>query len=922
MAPNDEYGGDSDEDDGFDDDVPGGGGSGSNNDQPEENPFTAFAEAHAKAARRRARTPDMDGNHDAAMQDVDLGGDGDGDTDGNDDDLEGTEHGNPFAAYAQQHRNGSGGGKGGHSNTTHAGQGGADDDDDDDSTDDDIEDVTPVRSAVSKPAPPKYGGSARKKAAGWGGGGASSDDETAVTAITANTTNTKKTKKFAGISNNRSDVEEDYGTGLFTISDDKEDDENGESDTDEDEPFGNSLVKGMPKRRKMSRMDSKDSAYEDASDDDDGSEGSSASEDPTPFAKYTGEAEEDEENPFGKYVSSATRRAARQREDEELMDDLFPEDTAGGRQDGGHSHGGGGGFGEDGDHDDYDGLDDDDDESPRNAKSKDSGAGTTPTGMISYDRDFEDADYDLDELDENYDTIKAYEKRRGMLTKRQWAVVLAIVTCISVLLAIIVGLSVALASSNKKNADSIKNGGNGKNTLGGSIDDEKILPARPHVVSQSYLQTYSGQDIETIESTMTIEQYEELMASYLTYYIGGVGEDDTAKLTSIKDEDEAGDGDASATLTFIDQDGNIANLPYTEGADGNKKIEVGEGQTLVFGGNVGGGTRHQRSLVLQMGSVTARCTFNFQRLSSTATRNRRHNSGGGGRRENRQRYRGLRRRRAQALPPPQEVLDAANEIGDGTLSITGAAPTFYDGSDGAEGGGEQPLTPNTSSKPTCPPGMEAVRGSNGQVIGCSPSKIPATGENMPTSAVGAIPERPADSESTLPVLTNEMVFLDEENPPDELDGEAAIATATVLDMMTTEEDDSMHLEIDFTMTWSASSHRSSQGDNDGNTKSESETNDTLNGDEDKVLRDLEHFPKHFELFMNSQRGKRQQLHDLTKVLELDVEAISDVVEREPLKHKFTDVPTVAPTPAPFAATSLQPTPEDGCCFFGVCLFSC
>ena len=719
-------------------------------------------------------------------------------------------------------------------------------------------------------------------------------------------------------------MEEDCDTGLFTISDDKEEDENSGSDTDdEDEPFGNSLVKGMPKRQKMSRTDSRDSAYEDASDDDDGSEGGSASEDPSPFSKHTGEAEEDEENPFGKCVSSATRRAARKREDEELMDDLFPEDAAGGRRDGGHGSGGGG-FGEDDDHDDYDSLDDDDDESPRNAKSKDSGAGTTPTGMISHDRDFEDADYDLDGLDENCDTIKAYEKRRGMLTNRQWAVVLVIVTCISVLLAIIVGLSVALASSNKKNTGSTKNDGDDKSTLGGLIDDGKFPPARPHVVSQSYLQIYSGQDIETIESTAMIEQYEELMASYLTHYIGGVGEDDAGKLESIETEDETGDGDASATLTFIDEDGNIANLPYIEGTDDNKNIEVGEGQTLVFGGNIGGGTRHQRSLVLEMGSVTARCTFNFQRLSSTATRNRRHNNvggGGGGRRERRQLYRGLRRRRAQVLTPPQEVLDAANEIGDGTLSITGAAPTFYDDGDGAEGGGEQPLTPNTSKKPTCPPGMEAVRGSNGQVIGCSPSKTPATGENMPTSAVGAIPERPADSESTLPALTNEMVFIDDENPPDELDGEAAIATATVLDMMTTEEDDSMHLEIDFTMTWSASSHRSSQGDNNGNKKSESETNDTLNGDEDKVLRELEHFPKHFEEFMNSQRGKRQQLHDLTKVLELDVEAISDVVEREPLRHKFTDVPTVTPTPAPFAATSLQPTPEDGCCF-GVCLFSC
>ena len=911
MAPNDEYG-DSDEDDGFDDDVPGGGGGSGSNDQQEENPFTAFAEAeaHAKAARRRARTPDIDRNE-TEMQDIDLGG---GDEDGNnDDDLEGTEHDNPFATYAEQNR---GGDKGGHYNKTHAGQAGADDDDDD-STDDDIEDVTPVRSATSKPAPPKYGGSARKKPTGWGGGGggASSDDETAVTAITANTTNTKKTKKFAG-TNHRSGVEEDYGTGLFTISDDKEGDENGKSDTDEDEPFGNSLLKGMPKRRKMSRVDSKDSAYEDASDDDGGSEGSSASEDPSPFAKYTGETEEeDEENPFGKYVSSATRRAARQREDEELMDDLFPDDTAGGRQDVGR---GGGGFGQDdNNNDEYDGLDDDDDESPRNGKSKDSGAGTTPTGMISYDQDFEDADYDLDGLDENYDTIKAYEKRRGMLTNRQWTVVLAIVTCISVLLAIIVGLSVALASSNK-NAGSTKNGGDGKSTHG-SIDDGKFRPARPHVVSQSYLQTYSGQDIETIESAAMIEQYEELMASYLTYYIGGVGEDDTANLESIKSEGEAGGGDTSASLTFIGEDGKVVSLPYIEGTDGSNNIEVGEGQTLVFGDKIGG-TRQRRSLVLDIGSVTARCTFNFQRLSSTATRNRRHNSGGGGRRERRQLYRGLRRRRAQALTPPQEVLDAANEIGDGTLSITGAAPTFYDDGDGAEGTGERPPIPNTDSKPTCPPDMEAVRGSNGQVLGCSPSKAPATSENKPISAVGIISERPDDSELTSPALTNEMLIIDEENPPEELDGEAAIATASVLDMMAAEEEDSMHLEIDFTMTWSATNHRSSQGDGDEK-ESEAESEAKLDDEEDKVLRDLENFPRRFEVFMDSQRGKRQQLHDFTKVLQLDVEALSDVVEREALRHKFTDVPTTSPTPAPFPAASSQPTPEGGCCF-GVCLFSC
>ena len=768
MAPSDEYGGDSDVDDGFDDDVPGVGGSGCDDQQEdEENPFTAFAEAHAKAARRRARTPDIDGNGDAAMQDIDLGSDADCDDDDDDD--------------------GDGGGL-------------EVDDDGGDSTNDDIEDVTPAQSAASSEptlVEPKYGGSVRKRAAGWGdeGGGASrSDDETAI-AANINMTHTQ------------------------------EDDEDGGSDaTGEDEPFGNALV----------RAESKDSAYED--DDDDGvSEGSSASEDPAPFAKYTGEAEEeDEENPFEKYASgggatSTTRRAARRREDDELVDDLFSEDTAaGGRkgQDGGHGGGGGGG-GFDG-FDDDDGFgpddddDDDDDESPRNAKSKDSGAGTTPTGMITYDQDFEDADdYDLDGLDGNYDAIKAYEKRRGMLTNRQWAVVLAIITCIFVLLMIIIGLSVALASRNQKN------GGDDQGTHDGSIiDDGKFPPGRPHVISRSYLQTYSGQDIETMESTAMIKQYENLMGSYLTYYIGGgVGEDDTAK-------------------------------------------------------------------ALEMGSVAALCTVNFQRLSSTATRKRRHNSGGGGRRDRRQRYRGLRRRRTQfrpqqGAPVPQEVLDAVNEIGDGTLEISGAAPTFYDDGDDT---GEQPSTANTSPKPMCPPGMDAVRGSNGRIIGCSPSRAPPTSETKPTSAAGTIlPERPTDSD--LP----------------------AIATATVLDMMATEEEeDSMHLEIDFTMTWSAPSYWSSQGDDYGNKLSEAD---------DKGLRELQEFPKHFEAFMNSQRGKRQQLHDLTKVLELDVEFISDVVEREPLQHKFTDVPTVSPTPAPFAAASPQPTPEDGCCF-GVCWFSC
>ena len=63
MAPNGggEYG-DSDEDDGFDD------GNDDHNDQQQQsprqdeaaNPFTAFAAAHAKAARRRADV-DLDG---------------------------------------------------------------------------------------------------------------------------------------------------------------------------------------------------------------------------------------------------------------------------------------------------------------------------------------------------------------------------------------------------------------------------------------------------------------------------------------------------------------------------------------------------------------------------------------------------------------------------------------------------------------------------------------------------------------------------------------------------------------------------------------------------------------------------------------------------------------------------------------------
>ena len=232
--------------------------------------------------------------------------------------------------------------------------------------------------------------------------------------------------------------------------------------------------------------------------------------------------------------------------------------------------------------------------------------------------------------------------------------------------------------------------------------------------------------------------------------------------------------------------------------------------------------------------MTVVCTFNFQRLASSAARNRRHNGDGGERRERRHRWRGLRHRRAQDLP--EKVRDAVDTMNDGTLSITGMAPGFYDDNDGNS----------------------------------------------------------TDLGSTSPALTDGMVFINGENPPDELDGEAEMATSTLLDMMTAEEEDPMHLEVDFTMTWSASADL----------------------EEDKVLRDLSAFPTRFRDFMNSPRGKRQQLHDLTKVLVLDVEAISDVVERESLKNKFIDVPT----PAPSAATaSSQPTP--GCCF-GICMFTC
>jgi len=779
--------GDSDEDDGFDDDggVPRGGGAGGGREDADDNPFAAFLH---QTDRRRSSGSGGTGSH---------GGFGD-----------------------------------------------------DDSSDDGIEDVTPAaaraRLAAPAPSPPstasssskptpaspgKYGGSARSQttrpAAGWGGAAttagrrgraASSDDETAVM-----TNNKRKSPRFKGTAAHRDFPEEDYGTRLFTITDDRGDygDGDGHDDDDDDDDDDDSLTKDMPRREKMVRRDSEDSAYEDASD------AGSASEDPSPFAKYTGEEdapfakytgeeveddgddeeEDEEENPFGRYASGATRRAARQREKEELMDDLFPEDTgSGGRGKGGR----GGAFGDDDDDGlDDDGFDDDDDESPRQAKSKDSGAGTTPTGMISLDKDFDDADYDLDAgMDGNYGAGKAHRKRQGVLTHRQWAVVLSIVACIFVLLAIIIGLSVALASSNKSNTGGIGNsGGNGKSA--DAVIDGQFPPARPHVVAQSYLQTYSGQDVETMESSATIEQFEELMALYLRYY-------------------------ASPTLPYIGGGGNVEKPPYIEGNGGNSNVEVGGGKTFSFGGTAGGGTRNRRSLASEiMGSVTVVCTFNFQRLTSSAARNRRHNGDVGERRERRHHWRGLRHRRAQDLP--EEVRDAVDKMNDGTLSITGMAPNFYD-----DNGGNS-----------------------------------------------------TDLGSTSPPLTNDKVFINGENPPDELDGEAEMATSTLLDMMTAEREDSMHLEVDFTMTWSASAEV----------------------DEGKVLRDLSDFPTRFRDFMNSSRGKRQQLHDLTKVLELDVEAISDVKERESLKNKFIDVPT----PAPSASASSQPTP--GCCF-GMCMFTC
>jgi preprotein translocase subunit SecG len=605
----------------------------------------------------------------------------------------------------------------------------------------------------------------------------------------------------------------DYGAGLFTIPDDEED--------DDDELFAHSLDKGPPRRE-----DSGDSAYEDASGDDDDGTGSAASDDPAPFAKYTGEeAAEDEENPFGKYayVSKSTRRAARRKEDEELMDDLFPEETAAGGR--GHGGGGGGrsGGGDEGhiyndyggDEDEYDGLDDDDDdESPRNAKSKDSGAGTTPTGMISYGKDFDDADYELDGLDKNYDAIRAYEKRRGMLTNRQWAAVLAVVTCVFILLMIIIGLSVALVSSKNKNDTSTSTVGM-DDGVGGSTDGQSA--SRLHLVAQSYLQTYSGQDIAMMESTAMIERYEELMASYLTYYVDDSREDNG---------------------------------------------------------------------VLNVESVAVKCTFNFQRLSSSAARDRRHQFGGG--RERRQLWRGLRRRRTQGQDLPPEVTDAVEKINKSgsALEIKRPAPGFSDVVDGSKQPGI-PM-PIPSEMPSCPPGMKSVRDKSKKLIGCTPV---AADEKLPTSAAEPI--------------SNEMVFTDEENPLDELDGEADIATATVHDVIAAQEDGLMHLEIDYTMTWSASRHEKPEKDDDSN----------------KLLRDLNNFPKRFENFMNSERGKRQQLHDLTKVLGMEIEVISDVIERETLKNKFTDAPTIAPTPAPSVATSSQPTPQGGCCY-GVCWFSC
>ena len=812
MAPNGGEYGDSDEDDGFEDVNDEHNDQQRSRPQPQRddddddeaaNPFTAFAAAHAKAARRRARTPDGD----AAMADTDLDGGGGGGSWGNsnddddDDGLDGTEHDNPFSSYTDPTT----------ANSTSRSSQHAD------GIDSDGEGTEGVTPPAVRPTPIKYGGSARNLVAtprtsnptGWGaGGGAPSVNTTSNVTAAAKK---RKTKKFAGVEDPL-----DYGAGLFTIPDAEDEDD----DDNDNELFAHSLDKGPPRREKMGRRDSGDSAYmhEDASGDDDDGTSSAASDDPAPFAKYTGEeAAEDEENPFGKYayVSKSSRRAARRKEDEELMDDLFPEETTAG----GRGHGGGGGRSGDGDdghkyndyggdQDEYDGLDDDDDdESPRNAKSKDSGAGTIPTGMISY-RDFDDAGYELDGLNKNYEAIRAYEKRRGMLTNRQWAAVLAIVTCIFILLMIIIGLSVALASSKNKNDTSTSTVGMGDG-IGGSIDGQSA--ARPHVVAQSYLQTYSGQDIATMESTAMIEQYEELMASYLTYYAG---------------DGREGDGIAS----------------------------------------------------MEIESVAVKCTFNFQRLSSSAAKTRRHQFGGG--RERRQLWRGLRRRRTQGQDLPQEVTDALDNIDNGinTLEIKKPAPGFSGDVDGSKQPGI-PM-PIPSEIPSCPSGMKTVRDKSKKLIGCTPV---ADDEKLATFSAGTI--------------SKEMVFADDENPLDELDGEAGIATATVLDAIAAQEDDSMHLEIDFTMTWSASRHRSTQDNNDEKSEKDDDTNQ-----EDKVLHDLNNFPKRFEYFMNSERGKRQQLHDLTKVLEMEIKVISDVIERETLKNKFTDAPTSAPTPAPSVAT--------------------
>ena len=172
--------------------------------------------------------------------------------------------------------------------------------------------------------------------------------------------------------------------------------------------------------------------------------------------------------------------------------------------------------------------------------------------------------------------------------------------------------------------------------------------------------------------------------------------------------------------------------------------------------------------------------------------------------------------------------------------------------------------------------MKTVRDKSKKLIGCTPV---ADDEKLATFSAENI--------------SKEMVFTDEENPLDELDGEAGIATATVLDAIAAQVEDSMHLEIDFTMTWMASRHRSTQDNNDEKSEKDDDTNQ-----EDKVLRDLNNFPKRFEYFMNSERGKRQQPHDLTKILEIEIEVISDVIERETLDNKFTDAPTIAPTPRP------------------------